>query len=79
MWSSKAELIMAKKAEKFRDLDATELERTAVEMREKMFRIKFSMSMGQADGVKKMREMKKDLARVLTERRARQVQVAQSK
>lgn len=70
---------MAKKAEKFRDLDVTELERKALDMREQLFRIKFQMSMGQADGVKKLREAKKDLARVLTERRARQVQVAQSK
>ena len=70
---------MAKKAEKFRDLDVTELERRALDMREQLFRIKFQMSMGQADGVKKLREAKKDLARVLTERRARQVQVAQSK
>ena len=70
---------MAKKAEKFRDLDVTELERKALEMRDQLFRIKFQMSMGQADGVRKLREAKKDLARVLTERRARQVQVAQSK
>ena len=70
---------MAKSADKYKDLDVAELERTALEMREKLFRLKFQLSMGQSDGVKKIRDTKKNLARVLTERRTRQIQVAQGK
>jgi large subunit ribosomal protein L29 len=40
-----------------------------------MFRLKFQMSMGHTDGLKKVRNMKKDLARVYTELRARELAV----
>ncbi len=66
---------MAKK-ESFRDLDEQELKSKAGEMKEQMFRIRFQMSMGQAEGLKKLRNTKKDLARVYTELRAREVAAA---
>ena len=34
--------------------------------REQMFRMRFQMTMGQVDGLKKYRELKKDRARMLT-------------
>ena len=38
------------------------------EMREQHFRLRFQLSMGQVDGIKKYRALKKDLARLLTVR-----------
>jgi large subunit ribosomal protein L29 len=53
-------------AEKIRAMDVAELENKVKESSEQMFRIKFQMGMGQADGLKKLRELKKDRARLLT-------------
>jgi large subunit ribosomal protein L29 len=52
------------KAEKLRELDDKELDRQAREMREQLFRLRFQMSMGQMDGLKKFRALKKDMARM---------------
>lgn len=52
------------KAVKFRELDTRELDAQTREMREQMFRLRFQMSMGQMDGVKKFRTLKKDMARL---------------
>jgi large subunit ribosomal protein L29 len=54
------------KAQKVRDLDGTELKTQLAQMDEQMFRLKFQMSMGQMDGLKKLRAMRKDRARMLT-------------
>jgi large subunit ribosomal protein L29 len=56
------------KAEQVRDLDPAELAAKERETREQLFRLRFQISMGQADGVKKYRALKKDLARMLTVR-----------
>ena len=56
------------KAEQVRDLDPAELASKERETREQLFRLRFQISMGQADGVKKYRALKKDLARMLTVR-----------
>ncbi len=56
-----------------RDLDTQELLAKKKEMEEQMFRLRFQMSMGQTDGLKKVRSMKKDRARVLTELRSREL------
>jgi large subunit ribosomal protein L29 len=54
------------KAQKVRDLDETELKNQLREMDEQLFRLKFQMSMGQMDGLKKLRAMRKDRARIFT-------------
>jgi large subunit ribosomal protein L29 len=54
------------KAQKVRDLDDTELKNQLSAMQEQVFRLKFQMSMGQMDGLKKVRSMRKDRARMLT-------------
>jgi large subunit ribosomal protein L29 len=59
------------KAEKIRALESAELENKLKEMEESMFRIRFQMSLGQTDGLKKYRESKKDRARILTVLRER--------
>lgn len=60
------------KAEKLRELDKGELDKQSGDMQEQMFRIRFQMSMGQAEGLKKYRNLRKDRARVLTLMRERQ-------
>ena len=54
------------KADKVRDLDDTELKRQLGEMDEQLFRLQFQMSVGQMDGLKKVRAMRKDRARIHT-------------
>jgi large subunit ribosomal protein L29 len=54
------------KADKVRDLDTNELKRQLGEIDEQMFRLQFQMSMGQLDGLKKVRAIKKDRARIHT-------------
>lgn len=54
------------KAERLRGLDVAELERQQQEAREQLFRLGFQMGMGQFEGLKKYRNVKKDRARMLT-------------
>jgi large subunit ribosomal protein L29 len=57
---------MARRMEKFRDMGQNELEVRQRELAEQIFRLRFQLSTGQAEGLKKLREAKKDLARVKT-------------
>lgn len=59
------------KAEKIRGLESAELDKQVKDIEETMFRLRFQMSLGQADGLKKYRETKKDRARILTVLRER--------
>jgi large subunit ribosomal protein L29 len=52
--------------EKYREMNPKELEIEQRELAEQIFRLRFQMSSGQAEGLKKLREAKKDLARVKT-------------
>jgi large subunit ribosomal protein L29 len=61
------------KGQKVRDLDSAEIRNQLREMEEQKFRLKFQMSMGQTDGLKKLRAMKKDRARMLTVLREREL------
>ena len=54
------------KADKARGLDAPELERQLQDAQEQLFRLRFQMGMGQLEGLKKYRALKKDQARMLT-------------
>lgn len=49
-----------------RGLDAAELQRQAQDSQEQLFRFRFQMGMGQLEGLKKYRNLKKDRARMLT-------------
>ena len=51
---------------KIRDLSPEELKTQATEMNEQMFRVRFQMAMGQTESLKKMRELRKERARVET-------------
>jgi large subunit ribosomal protein L29 len=57
---------MARRAEKFREMNPNELEVQQRELAEQIFRLRFQLSTGQAEGLKKLREAKCDLARVKT-------------
>jgi large subunit ribosomal protein L29 len=52
--------------EKFRDMGKPELEARQGELTDQVFRLRFQLNTGQAEGLKKMREAKRDLARVKT-------------
>jgi large subunit ribosomal protein L29 len=61
------------RADKIRELDSDELRRQAAEIREQNFRLRFQLSMGQSDGLKKLRTIRKDRARILTILRDREL------
>lgn len=61
------------KADEFRNLDGAELVAKEAEMREQIFRLKFQLSMGQTDGLRKYRGLRKDLARLLTIQREKEM------
>ena len=63
----------AKKVKNPRDLDPHALTTQLNEMEEKSFRIRFQLKMGQTEGLKRLREMRKDRARLLTIRREREL------
>jgi large subunit ribosomal protein L29 len=62
---------MKENADKARALDATEIAKQIKDTAEQMFRLRFQMSMGQMDGVKKLRSLRKERARMLTVLRER--------
>ena len=66
------------KSQQVRDFDETELKAQVLQIQEQLFRLRFQMSMGHTDGLKKARNMKKDLARVYTELRSRELAAVQS-
>jgi len=54
------------RAKKIRDLSVDELRNQDADMTEQMFKLRFQMAMGQTEALKKMRELRKDRARLLT-------------
>jgi large subunit ribosomal protein L29 len=64
---------MPRRIEKLREADAKELELQQRELSEQVFRLRFQMSTGQAEALKRLREAKKDLARVNTLLREREL------
>jgi large subunit ribosomal protein L29 len=61
------------KANKIRDYDNTELSTELKEAQESLFRLKFQTGMGQLEGLKKYRTLRKDMARMLTIQREREL------
>jgi large subunit ribosomal protein L29 len=60
-------------AEKIRNLTDAELDHQKRELSEELFKLKFQLKMGQTESLKKMRGLKKDIARVLTVQREKQL------
>jgi len=67
---------MKENAERARGLDATELQKQLRDSSEQLFRLRFQMSMGQMEGLKKYRSLKKERARMQTILRERDLEAA---
>jgi len=67
---------MPRRIEKIREAGVNELEAQQKELTEQIFRLKFQLSTGQAEALKRLRESKKDLARVKTLLRAQELTAA---
>ena len=59
--------------EKIRNFSDSELITEERKTAEQLFRLRFQMKLGQNEGVKKLRELKKDIARIKTIARERQL------
>jgi large subunit ribosomal protein L29 len=59
--------------EKIRNLGPVELQQSERDSAEQLFRLKFQLKMGQTTGLKKLRELRKDLARIKTIGREREL------
>jgi large subunit ribosomal protein L29 len=64
---------MAKRVDKMRDQDTPELAERQRELTEQVFRLRFQLSTGQAEAVTKLRIARKDLARIKTLLREREL------
>lgn len=64
--------------EKIRELDTAELRLKVREAEEQLFRLKLKIGMGQMEGLKKARQLKKDRARMLTVLREREIAAAKA-
>ncbi len=61
------------KPEKIRNLTDAELSHQERELNDQLFRLKFQLNMGQTESLKKIRGLRKDIARVKTVARQRQI------
>ncbi len=59
------------KAEKVRNLTDEELGTQERELNDQLFKLKFQLNMGQTESLKKMRGLRKDIARIKTIARER--------
>jgi large subunit ribosomal protein L29 len=67
------------KAEEMRDLTDDQLVAKLDEIKESLFRLRFKLSLGNTDVVKNLRVQKKDLARVRTLLRQREIEAARTR
>jgi len=61
-------------AEQFRQIDTAELKNKLRDSEEQMFRLRFQINMGQTEGIRKFRELKRDRARMLGVIRQRELE-----
>jgi len=64
---------MPRRVEKLRDLDTPELEVQQKELGEQIFRLRFQLTTGQSEALARLRSARKELARVKTLLREREV------
>src|SRR5215468_5874034 len=65
-------------AEKIRNLTDAELEHQQREMNDQLFRLKFQLKMGQTESLNKIRGLRKDVARIHTVMREKQLGIVRS-
>jgi len=63
-------------ADELRDLSDEDLRAKVLELKESLFRMRFKLKLGNTDVVKHVRESRKDLARVKTLLREREIAAA---
>ncbi len=61
------------KAEKIRNLTDDELNHQQRDLADQLFKLKFQMNMGQTESLKKIRGLRRDIARVQTVRREQEL------
>jgi large subunit ribosomal protein L29 len=66
------------KKDKLKALDPAEMRKKLEEIDEQSFRVKFQMAMGQSEGLKRLRENRKDRARLLTWLKQSELEKAQA-
>ena len=59
--------------DKYRDLADEDLAGEADRLKESLFRLNFKLALGEVDAIKKMRQDKRSMARVRTEKRQREI------
>ena len=62
--------------DKIKNLSETELKHEEQQASEQLFRLRFQMKLGQTEGVKKIRGLRKDIARIKTVARQHQLGIA---
>ncbi len=67
---------MPRRIEKIREAGKDELQAQQKDLTEQIFRLRFQLTTGQAEALKRLREAKKDLARVKTLLRAHDLRKA---
>ena len=70
---------MTRRVEKLQQLDPRELAIQEKELGEQIFRLRFQMATGQAEGLKRLREIRRDLARVKTLLREKELGIKHGK
>jgi large subunit ribosomal protein L29 len=60
-------------ADKIRNLTDAELTHQQTELADQLFKLKFQLKMGQTESLKKIRDLKKDIARMYTIQREKQI------
>ena len=69
---------MPSKAAELRDADETELENRLAEAKQEMFNLRFQIVTGQLDNSARLRTVKRDIARILTVLREKEIEAAES-
>jgi large subunit ribosomal protein L29 len=69
---------MASKAAELRELSDDELENRLRESREELFNLRFQHVTGQLDNYARLGQVRKDIARILTLLRAREIEAAEA-
>ncbi len=64
---------MPRRIEKLRDVDTKELEVRQRELTDQIFRLRFQLTTGQAEALHRLRDARRDLARVKTLLREREM------
>jgi large subunit ribosomal protein L29 len=62
--------------EKIRNLSETELKHEEQQASEQLFRLRFKAKLGQTEGIKRIRGLRKDIARIKTVARQQQLGIA---